>query len=36
VVVADHHMEIRGDPVRSAEVLRDVTAAMDAFVRNLQ
>ena len=32
---ADHNMEIPGDPVRSAEMLRDVTAAMDAFVRDL-
>lgn len=32
---ADHGMEIAGDPVRSAEVLRDVTVAMDAFVRTL-
>jgi alpha-beta hydrolase superfamily lysophospholipase len=30
---ADHGMEIEEDPVRSAEVLRQVTAAMDAHVR---
>ncbi|GAA3345275.1 hypothetical protein GCM10020358_51740 [Amorphoplanes nipponensis] len=29
---ADHSMEIADDPVRSVEVLRDVTAAVDAFV----
>jgi hypothetical protein len=33
---ADHNMEVPGDPVRSAGLLRDVTAAMDAFVRDLQ
>ena len=33
---ADHNLEIPGDPVRSAEVLRDVTAAMDEFVRRLE
>ncbi|MBG0565521.1 alpha/beta hydrolase [Actinoplanes aureus] len=32
---ADHGMEIAGDPVRSAEALRQVTVAMDAFVRTL-
>jgi len=32
---ADHNMEIPGDPVRSAEILGEVTAAMDAFVRDL-
>jgi hypothetical protein len=32
---ADHGMEFAGDPVRSVELLRDVTAAMDAFVREL-
>jgi hypothetical protein len=32
---ADHGMEIPGDPVRSAGVLRDVTVAMEAFVRTL-
>lgn len=28
-------MEVPGDPARSARVLRDVTAAMDAFVGTL-
>ena len=32
---ADHAMEIAGDPVRSAEVLRQATSAMDTFVRDL-
>ena len=32
---ADHGLEISGDPVRSADILRDATAAMDAFVRTL-
>jgi pimeloyl-ACP methyl ester carboxylesterase len=32
---ADHGMETADDPVNSAEVLRRVTAAMDAFVRTL-
>jgi len=32
---ADHGMEIADDPVRSAEVLRQVTIAMDAHVRGL-
>lgn len=33
---ADHGMETPGDPVRSAEVLRHVTVAMDAFVDTLR
>jgi hypothetical protein len=32
---ADHGMETDDDPVHSAEVLRQVTAAMDSFVRAL-
>jgi hypothetical protein len=32
---ADHGLEIPGDPVRSADVLRRVTLAMDTFVRGL-
>ncbi len=32
---ANHGMEIADDPVRSAEILRQVTIAMDAFVRDL-
>jgi hypothetical protein len=32
---ADHNLEIPGDPVRSAGLLRDVTLAMDVFVRQL-
>jgi pimeloyl-ACP methyl ester carboxylesterase len=31
---ADHGLEV-GDPVRSAEILRDVTVAMDRFVSSL-
>lgn len=30
---ADHSLEIRDDPVKSVEVLRQATIAMDAFVR---
>jgi hypothetical protein len=33
---ADHNMEVPGDPARSAQVLREVTAAMDEFVGGLQ
>lgn len=33
---ADHDMEVKSDPVRSAGILTDVTAAMDAFARGLQ
>lgn len=32
---ANHGLEIAGDPVRSVEILRDATIAMDAFVREL-
>jgi hypothetical protein len=32
---ADHSMEIIDDPVKSADVLRHATIAMDAFVREL-
>jgi hypothetical protein len=32
---ADHGLEIAGDPVRSAEILREVTSAMDDFVARL-
>jgi hypothetical protein len=32
---ADHGMEIDGDPVRSAGILREVTIAMDEFVGEL-
>jgi hypothetical protein len=32
---ADHGMEIEDDPVASAGILRDVTIAIDAFVRTL-
>jgi hypothetical protein len=31
----DHSMETSADPVRSAEVLRQVTIAVDAFVGSL-
>jgi alpha-beta hydrolase superfamily lysophospholipase len=33
---ADHGMEIADDPVTSAEILRDMTVAMDEFVRARQ
>ncbi|MEU8233355.1 hypothetical protein AB0C12_27565 [Actinoplanes sp. NPDC048967] len=32
---ADHSMETAGDPVRSVDALRQVTAAMDSFVSTL-
>jgi len=35
VADADHNLEVPGDPARSAELLRDVTGAMDKFVRGL-
>ncbi|WP_436535040.1 alpha/beta hydrolase [Actinoplanes sp. HUAS TT8] len=33
--VADHSLEIAGDPVRSVDILREMTVAMDEFVSGL-
>jgi hypothetical protein len=32
---ADHGLEIPGDPLASIDILRDLTTAMDDFVRRI-